>query len=276
MSSNRRAVVWVHWGRSEYEVLLARSVDSVAKHVRADRFVISSEPLSSTIDATQVIFSFSTEGFMRKPEALNAALPQGYDAILFLDSDTVVLGDIEHGFAQATRHGVALCFASNYSLETYYQTDRVMANLGLATAGQPAYNSGVIFFRPGPEVSSVFREWKDIFVSHHEHLFGDQEALTLAMLKAEFNPYVLPKSFNLRGVLELVVGPVFVWHGRSPVPVGINDSPRGSRRVLLRGRVLPLTILDGPLVRRITRRAVDFLYSAANRGLRRVFEAIRS
>ena len=213
---------------------------------------------------------------MRKPEALNAALPQGYETILFLDSDTVVLADIELGFAQAARHGVALCFASNYSLETYYQTGSVMDDLGLATEGQPAYNSGVIFFRPGPEVSSVFREWEDIFASHHDHLFGDQEALALAMLKAEFNPYVLPKSFNLRGVLELLVGPVFVWHGRSPVPVGINDSPRGSRRVLLRGRVLPLSILDGPLARRITRRAVDFLYSRANRRFPTVFEAIKS
>ena len=63
---------------------------------------------------------------MRKPEALSQIVPDGHSVPLFLDSDTVVLDNIDFGFEQATKHGLAISIASNYSLADYYGTSAVM------------------------------------------------------------------------------------------------------------------------------------------------------
>lgn len=179
---------------------------------------------------------------MRKPEALSQIVPDGHSVLLFLDSDTVVIDNIDFGFEQAAKHGLAISIASNYSLADYYGTSDVMLKEGVSVAGQSLYNSGVIFYRTSPDVLALLKEWRAVAMRNLGALLGDQEALTIAMLATDFNPYVLSKSFNVRGLLEVLSGTAFIWHGKAPVPEGINSLAVGpSRRILVQGRLRPLT-----------------------------------
>ena len=265
--------MWVHWGPPPYLKLLQRSVASVAMHVDADRYVISDAPIPASIPAKNIIHQFTASGFMRKPEVLSQIVPEGHGVVLFLDSDTVVLGDIDFGFSQADKHGVAISLASNYSLADYYDSGIVMRREGLASVGQSLYNSGVIFYRPTGEVLSLLSGWNSVSVRNVEFLKGDQEALTIAMLTAEFNPYVLSKSFNVRGPLEVLSGEAYIWHAKGPVPRGINSSHGiGTRRVLVNGRIRAMSssfLAGGPaaLFFRWALRTPYLLYSRLARRL---------
>jgi|688.fasta_scaffold304491_1 hypothetical protein len=200
---------------------------------------------------------------MRKPEALSQIVPDGHSVLLFLDSDTVVLDNIDFGFEQAAKHGLAISIASNYSLPDYYNTGAVMLKEGFKAAGQSLYNSGVIFYRTSPDVLALLKEWHALALRNNGALLGDQEALTIAMLATDLNPYVLSKSFNVRGLLEVLSGAAFIWHGKAPVPEGINLLSVGnSRRILVRGRLRPLTetFLGGGALALAVQKATDRLY----------------
>ena len=56
------------------------------------------------------------DGLLRKTELINF-LPENYDSFLFLDSDTVVISDIEMGFTKAELFGIAASPAPHYSLD---------------------------------------------------------------------------------------------------------------------------------------------------------------
>ena len=205
-------------------------------HVDADRYVISDAPIPASIPAKNIIYPFTAAGFMRKPEALSQIVPDGHSVLLFLDSDTVVLDNIDFGFEQAAKHGLAISVASNYSLVDYYGTSAVMLKEGVSVAGQSLYNSGVIFYRTSHDVLALLKAWHAVAIRNLGALLTDQEALTIAMLASEFNPYVLSKSFNVRGLLEVLSGTAFIWHAKAPVPEGINSLAAGtSRRILVQG-----------------------------------------
>ena len=200
---------------------------------------------------------------MRKPEALSQIVPDGHSVLLFLDSDTVVLDNIDFGFEQAAKHGLAISIASNYSLADYYGTSAVMLKEGLSVAGQSLYNSGVIFYRTSHDVLALLKEWHAVAIRNLGALLTDQEALTIAMLASDFNPYVLSKSFNVRGLLEVLSGTAFIWHAKAPVPEGINSPAAGtSRRILVQGRLRPLAdaFLAGGAFALAVRKATDRLY----------------
>ena len=240
----KQAVIWVNWGRSQ-ENLLQRSIDSVELNVPADLHLITDTWLNlrGPLQIRQI--AYKERGFTRKPEALLRALPPGYETYLFLDADTVVLGDVTLGFEKAALFDIALAPAPTYSLDTYHRTGEIMSRESIPQAGQLLYNSGVIFFSSKIVEKGLFHEWLELCQKYSEAMRGDQEMLTLAMEMAAVNPYTLSKSYNTRGRFEPIIGSTRIWHQRSDVPRTLNyGSPGYPPRMLARGRLIKLRLKD--------------------------------
>src|SRR5690625_2094287 len=97
-------------------------------------------------------------GLLRKSELIHY-LPSGYDAFLFLDSDTIVLEEISFGFEMALKHGIAMAPCHHYGLENFWGFREVMKAAGQPQRGQLQYNTGVLFFRNSPDVLTVLKRW---------------------------------------------------------------------------------------------------------------------
>ena len=221
-----KVVFWVAWG----EVALAevaRSFDYARRHIDA-LFVVVTDSENFLLEGLQTLhFRFEERGFFRKAEVFAAGLFPPDSTVLFLDTDTCVLDDVEMGFAAASRHGLALAPAPTYLLDEYRATANVLTAESLELAGQLLFNSGVVFFRNSSTNQALFAQWLEICHRHAKILKGDQEALTIAMEKMYLNPYVLSKSYNLRGIYEPVIGRTRIWHHRLPPPINLNvyDQP---------------------------------------------------
>ncbi len=169
-------------------------------------------------------------------------LPQGFDTFLYLDADTVVLGDPGFGFEKAERHGVAVSPAPKYNLAHYGKFDDVLRAADARVAPQLVYNSGVIFFNLSQPVRDLFRHWERLAESMGRPLgyLRDQPFFALAAEQRGFNPYVLPPVYNYRGYGEVAAGDVLIWHSHRPPPQDLNlYSERDSRRRYLDGARVP-------------------------------------
>jgi hypothetical protein len=215
-------VFWIAWGQQAL-VEVVRSFESARKHIPG-RFILftdSDEFAHAGIETFP--FDFSTEGFFRKAEVFSANLfPENAD-ILFLDSDTVVLGSVNFGFSAGRQHRVSIVASPMYLLDEYRKTGEVLLREGIQSDGQLMLNSGVIFFTNCEENRMVFELWSEICVRNSDLLKGDQEALTMACEVLGHNPYMLSKSYNLRGIYEPVIGRTRIWHARQPPPPELND-----------------------------------------------------
>ena len=179
------------------------------------------------------------KGLSNKPIRINAHLNgqvgEEWDTTLFLDADTVVLGDLSYGFEAAERHGLACCVGECPWLRRF---DR---NLG----DMVEYNTGVIFF--SQKARPVLERWLEldphspgstVDVGHGPCGLerDDQHSFSRAVYETGFNPYVLPMNWNLRpGWHTRFFLPVKVWHSQHQVPDGLEQMSlaceRGQRPV---------------------------------------------
>ena len=181
----------------------------------------------------------------RKAEAL-ADLPQDWETVLFLDTDTRVLLDISLGFDKAEQHGVAMAAAPHYSLGDFRAYADFMRRRGIEPRGELIYNSGVVFLSlTFPGVRRVLDEASALARLEPQAQWGDQPHLSLAMEMAGFNPYTLSPSFNHRGFGELVSGDVRVWHSPLSPPEDAHRLTPGYLHRYEGGRFLP--VLQVPL-----------------------------
>lgn len=150
-------------------------------------------------------------------------VPAQYETVLYLDCDTHIVGDISLGFAAARRHGIAMVPAPHYDLGNYWGFGAIMRGLGSEPAGQMQYNAGVIFYHLTDRVRAVLCRWRDLCRTLDGVHRNDQPLLTLAFEQLGFQPYVLSPQFNYRGLGELAVGPIRIWHSHDPVPPDLND-----------------------------------------------------
>ena len=216
-----RIVFWVAWGEAALAEV-ARSFDYARRHIDASFVVVTDSPNFLLEGLTTRYFRFEEYGFFRKAEVFAAGLFPPDSIVLFLDTDTWVLDDVELGFAAASHYGLALAPAPTYLLDEYRATEHVLTAESLAPAGQLLFNSGVIFYRNGSANQALFAQWLEICRRNSKVLKGDQEALTIAMEKMRVNPYVLSKSYNLRGIFEPLIGRTRIWHDRLPPPKNLN------------------------------------------------------
>jgi hypothetical protein len=202
--SHERGIVWLWWG-DKAKTALDRSVQSVR---------------DTNPDVPFYIVQLQgNPSWLHKPLMYELS---PFKNTLFLDCDTVVLGDLNFGFQQAEKHGMALCINECPWARRYpCFTDNASAFDAVE------YNSGVIFFNRS--AGAVFRKWKQhaktmdtstaFEVDGHTLMQAnsDQAALSFAMHELEANPFVLPLNWNFRYRWQRgFFGDVRIWHDYDP------------------------------------------------------------
>ena len=200
-------LVWDNYNKAE----LARSIESVKKQ----GYEVHVQVVHNTI-----------KGLGKKSQMLDVS---PFDVTLYLDTDTVVHGNLDFGFEMAQEYGLACCIApasSCYLAEPNEMRKLIHKDL-------PQLNTGVIFFDknngmlelPGSVgfelrnwvgdyygwgVPEVFYRWKELVGKFPESSAkNDQIAFSEAVYES-LNPFILPRTWNLRRKVRYESG---VIHG---------------------------------------------------------------
>lgn len=218
----KRAVIFLAWG--EHYIQEVRQCLERSNLAIYDKFLITEKEYEGTyIEGVNIISTdFKTEGFIRKSEMIDN-IPEGYESYLFLDSDTIVLGDISFGFDKANQYGISLSPEPHYCLDRYFNFGKILQKESIKCSGQLQYNTGVIFFRLDDSVKTVFQKWRHLAGKYFSDFNNDQPYFTMALEACSFNPYTLSINYNYRGTGEHISGDVRIWHSHFPMPEGIND-----------------------------------------------------
>lgn len=150
-----------------------------------------------------------------------------FESTLFLDADTVVMGDLTYGFEQSERHGMACCICEFPWAARYpsIQGDLI------------EYNTGVIFWTKSEQNNAFFDEWKhknaninsSITFQNKEGVWkkmprNDQAGFALAIHELGINPFILPLNWNFRPLWHKAwFGPIKIWHQYSSPFAGIGE-----------------------------------------------------
>ena len=137
-----------------------------------------------------------------------------FEETLFLDIDTVVMGNLNFGFEKAKKFGLALSICEAPWGRRYTK---------LFSGDEIEYNTGVIFFTK--KAKPVFDSWnthaftKDssILAMGEQGIYSmpanDQGSFALAIEETGFNPFILPQNWNFRPRWQRsFFGPIKVWH----------------------------------------------------------------
>jgi hypothetical protein len=222
-----RAIVWLCWGEDfiREAVASARS----AATIDADRILITDAAGAALArdhaEFTSIVPIEPVHGNNLEKSRLIDLLPAGYETLLYLDTDTRIVGDVDLGFAKAERHGIAMAPAPNYNLPEFFNFASIMRPVGVEPADQIMYNSGVIFFRLTPIIRQVLERWRDLCTESGglNDFPRDQPFLTLALEQLGVTPYVLSPLYNYRGLGEYAVGNIRIWHSHFAPPPDLND-----------------------------------------------------
>lgn len=188
-----RGIVYIIWNsKGQLSSELQRSIKS------AEQFNIP-YTVVETADAPKHNFRNKTLMYDASP----------YDTTLFLDTDTEILGDLEYGFIQAERHGMALCI-DHACCGLRWWKPHVLSHPDVVE-----YNTGVVFFnRLNPKIKDFFDYWKSIATTHP----SDQATISKAFDHTGLNPFVLPAHvWNFRVYNgDRLFSPVKIWHAKEP------------------------------------------------------------
>jgi len=148
-----------------------------------------------------------------------------FDETLFLDIDTVVMGNLDFGFEKAKSFGMAISICEAPWGRRYKK---------IFFGDEVEYNTGVIFFTKRAKL--VFNAWKElagtidssILIVKDQVIYtmpaNDQGSFALAVVRTGFNPYVLPLNWNFRpGWHRSFFGPIKVWHDYSEPPPFLEE-----------------------------------------------------
>jgi hypothetical protein len=139
---------------------------------------------------------------------------------LYLDADTVVLGNLSFGFRKAQDFGLACCICECPWARRY-----------AGIQGEAVeYNTGVLFF--SEQAKPVFETWARLAPqtdSSSLYLrpdgqrilmpYNDQGSFAAAIEETQFSPFVLPLNWNFRPQWQRsFFGPVKIWHDYADVP----------------------------------------------------------
>jgi len=143
-----------------------------------------------------------------------------FDETLFLDLDTVVMGNLHFGFEKAKTFGMAVSICEAPWGRRYQN---------IFSGDEIEYNTGVIFFTKKAKI--VFDKWNDLAKTVNSSIVAvndsgvytmpanDQGSFALAIDKTNFNPFVLPLNWNFRPMWHRsFFGPIKVWHDYADPP----------------------------------------------------------
>jgi hypothetical protein len=202
-----RGVLYIVWG-TQVDSLLERSMESVRRvYPDLPTHVVRGE-------------DDSVRGFAQKAKMASLS---PFESTLFLDADTIVLGNLDYAFDRAEEFGLACSICECPWLRRY----------GASEGDGIEYNTGVLFFTA--KSKPVFDCWESIaptcpaqsrWLMMDGSLRGmeyeDQAGFARAVRTCGFNPFVLPINYNFRPMFyRTVFAPLKIWHGRHDVPAAL-------------------------------------------------------
>lgn len=201
-----RGILSIYWG-DESKLPIGRLKASVKKfHPELPHEIVK-------VDAPAGDFSS-----LNKKAAMLDLSP--FDETLFLDLDTVVLGNLDFGFSKAKQFDLALSICESPWGKRYPK---------IFTGDEIEYNTGVIFFTKNAK--PVFDKWKELALTIDSAMVGvndqgiytmpanDQGSFALAIEQTGLNPFVLPLNWNFRPMWhKSFFGPIKIWHDYADPP----------------------------------------------------------
>ncbi len=143
-------------------------------------------------------FSFGDKiyGFVNAP----------YECNIYMDSDTVAVGDISGLFALLGRFDIAACqgvgaMGKRHNAGADGDVPEAFAEL----------NTGVVCFRRSAQTRACFERWRDLYARNPQHVH-DQPAFRQAVYESALSLCVLPPEYNFLGGLAVLSGKVRVFH----------------------------------------------------------------
>lgn len=139
---------------------------------------------------------------------------------LYLDLDTVVLGNLDFGFQKAGEFGLACCICECPWARRY----------GGISGDMVEYNTGVLFFTE--KAKDVFKAWRGTAHGLDSSILflmddgeparmplNDQAGFAKAVEDTGYGPFILPLNWNFRPRWHRSwFGPLKVWHDYADVP----------------------------------------------------------
>jgi len=236
-----RAILLVGWG-AKGTLDAERAVLRLPPDQQADIFIVADHDLTLDSRASLIRVDFKLPHTLRKAEGIVTHAPKGYDSVLYMDSDITLLDDVTYVFAKAEMHGIAMAIAPTYLLDEYRSFGEVLDREGVPRRGQVQYQAGLIAFSENARVREVFEKWLELGARHRDVWIRDQPQLSLAFEICGFQPFVLSKNYNLRGMFEPVIGKVRVWHNFAAIPGNVNRYEKPyPPRLLARHKIRSLT-----------------------------------
>jgi len=131
-----------------------------------------------------------------------------WDRCLYLDTDTIVVGDLSPGFALLDRFEFA---AEQIGGGHHYEVPGLPSSF-------PEISGGVLFWRPTESVKEFFRMWREFYDAYDqskEQKTFDQKSLRIAMWKSDVSFGRMPSTFNLMPYsVRTLEREVVILHGR--------------------------------------------------------------
>lgn len=200
-----RGILYIVWGNYN-KAELQRSIDSVVKF-GYDYHVAEIEDEGIGLAHKAKMYDLSP-----------------FDTTLFLDTDTVVMDNLDYGFYKAEKHGIACCIAPASS--AYLAAKEI--GMPLLNNDTPQYNTGVIFFTKYHtyydyhdkhyDNHSLFENFRWCVHRWPQSLKNDQPALARSIEMGDVNPYILPRTWNYRAKMryeaKVTHGPIKILHAR--------------------------------------------------------------
>lgn len=235
-SSFNPCIVYLVWGERAVEQVFhtAQNSPGIAKYKKV--IITDHEtkvPETSDFEIRRVDFALPAASYARKSEFWKA-LPEGHSSYAYFDSDVWVPEDIDYAFEKAEQHGFALVQANAYLLDQFKRFHQVLEEEGLSAKGLAQYNAGVIFFSGSEESIEVLKLWEKLcekYLLQSEYLrMLDQPFLSLALELRGMSAHTLIRNYNYRPSRDPVIGPVRVWHLKTPPPRNVNENSKSWRR----------------------------------------------
>jgi hypothetical protein len=202
----QRGILYLYWGE-KYKKFLDRSIESVRRFHPELPIHVETLPDSSTFLDKARMYEMSP-----------------FDETLFLDIDTVVLGNLEFGFQKAQKYGLACSICECPWARRY----------GGLTGDIVEYNTGVLFFTDKSKL--LFDSWAQCVTKVDSSIkfyagdelrtmpHNDQAGFAHAVEETGFMPYVLPYNWNFRPEWHhSFFGPIKIWHDYGDVPKAIIE-----------------------------------------------------
>jgi hypothetical protein len=198
----KRGVLYIVWG-DKIETLLQRSIASVKKFY-------PDLPIEIRRPDGQL-------GLLEKAEWM---LSSPFETTLYLDADTVIVGNLDQAFDTAEMHGLACCICECPWMRRYGIRGDLLE-----------YNTGVLFFTNAYIVTKVFKRWRglaseppasnclDVDGTRLTGPCDDQYGFARAVHEVGMHPFILPLNYNYRPRFQRTFfAPLKIWHSPTDVP----------------------------------------------------------